>query len=99
MAETTVALLTCDICGKPASTSITFRLDGQNRVTDLCDTHLAMFTRNSRAPRRGREAATTLADLGLQVQSAPRRGRPRRSAAAASPGRRGRKAASAAASA
>ncbi len=96
MAETTVALLTCDICGKPASTSITFRLNGQNRVTDLCDSHLQMFTKNSRVPRRGRRAAATLTDLGLQVQAAPRRGRPRKSASP-SVARRTRRAAAASA--
>jgi hypothetical protein len=88
MAETTVALLTCDICGKPASASVTFRLNGQNRITDLCDSHLQMFTKNSRVPRRGRKVTTTLTDLGLRVQAAPRRGRPSKSTSRAQSPRR-----------
>ncbi len=53
--------LICDMCGKPATRSITMRVDGRNLVIDLCDADTRTLTKNARAPRRGRKAATVLA--------------------------------------
>ncbi len=63
-------VLVCDVCGRPAAQSVTFRIRGRNRVKDLCETHLAELETGSRAPRRGRKARAIVA--------APpkRRGRP-----------------------
>lgn len=52
MAEATV--LVCDVCGKPATESVTFRANGRNRVKDFCAMHLASLLEGSRAPKRGR---------------------------------------------
>jgi hypothetical protein len=59
MAEATV--LVCDVCGRPAVESVTFRIGGRNRVKDLCQVHLAELEAGSRAPRRGRKSAALLA--------------------------------------
>jgi hypothetical protein len=69
MGEATV--LVCDVCGRPAVESVTFRVRGRNRVKDLCATHLAELEAGSRAPRRGRRAATVATPA-----AGKRRGRP-----------------------
>ncbi len=63
-------VLVCDVCGRPAVQSVTFKIRGRNRVKDLCATHLAELEAGSRAPRRGRKPATVVA------APAKRRGRP-----------------------
>ena len=69
MAETTI--LICDVCGRPAEESVTFRVGGRNLVKDFCPTHLRELTTGARAPRRGRKHGTT-------TTTAPkRRGRPK----------------------
>jgi hypothetical protein len=56
MGEQTI--LVCDVCGRPATQSVTFRIGGRNRVKDFCSAHLAELEAGSRAPRRGRKRAT-----------------------------------------
>jgi hypothetical protein len=62
-------ILVCDVCGKPAVRSITMRVDGKNLVIDLCEADTKALTKNARAPRRGRAAAT--------MPAPSRRGRPK----------------------
>ena len=52
-------MLVCDVCGKPAAQSVTFRVDGSNRVKDFCEQHVADLLKGSRAPRRGRPVGTS----------------------------------------
>jgi hypothetical protein len=52
MAEKTV--IVCDVCGKPAQQSVTFRVGSRSLVQDLCGTHLQELIRRSHAPKRGR---------------------------------------------
>jgi hypothetical protein len=52
MAERTVVV--CDICGKPAEQSVTFRVGTRSLSQDLCHTHLQELVRQSHAPKRGR---------------------------------------------
>lgn len=52
MAERVV--LVCDVCGRPAHQSVTFRMGSRTLAKDLCPAHLEELVRNSHAPRRGR---------------------------------------------
>src|SRR6266545_3024301 len=71
MGEQTI--LVCDVCGRPAVESVTFRIGGRNRVKDLCQVHLAELEAGSRAPRRGRKSAAVIAG---PPSTGKRRGRP-----------------------
>jgi hypothetical protein len=53
-------ILVCDECGRPATKSVTIRIDGRNLVKDLCDADARALTKNARTPKRGRKAATVL---------------------------------------
>lgn len=52
MAE--AVMLICDVCGKPATSQATIRMNGRNFVKDFCDGDAAALVRNARAPKRGR---------------------------------------------
>jgi hypothetical protein len=69
-------ILVCDECGRPATKSVTIRVDGRNLVKDLCDADVRALVRNARTPKRGRKPASVLA---TPKASAARRGpgRPR----------------------
>jgi hypothetical protein len=58
MAERVVVV--CDVCGRPAEQSVTFRIGGRTFVKDLCPTHVQELVRNAHAPKRGRRSAATL---------------------------------------
>jgi hypothetical protein len=73
MAERTI--LVCDDCGRPATTSVTIRINGRNLVKDLCDQDARALVRNARTPKRGRKAATVLAPSSLGERRGP--GRPK----------------------
>lgn len=59
MAEKTV--LVCDVCGEPASQSVTIQAKQRRLTKDLCSTHLAELTRGARPVRRGRPRTRVLA--------------------------------------
>ena len=47
-------ILVCDVCGEPATQSVTLVV-GQRRLhKDYCGTHLAELIKGARPPRRGR---------------------------------------------
>lgn len=73
MAERTI--LVCDDCGRPATTSVTIRVNGRNLVKDLCDQDARALVRNARTPKRGRKAATVLAPSAIGERRG--RGRPK----------------------
>jgi topoisomerase IA-like protein len=52
MAERTV--IVCDVCGKPASETITIKANSGNYAKDLCAAHVAEFIAGGRRPRPGR---------------------------------------------
>jgi hypothetical protein len=56
MAEKTV--LVCDVCGQPATQSVTIHAGSRRLVKDLCAQHVAELTKGSRPVRRGRPRAT-----------------------------------------
>jgi hypothetical protein len=98
MAERMVVV--CDVCGEPASETVTFRAGNRNLLKDLCPKHLAELVDGARRPRPGRKpgsrnkAGTTAKPArratrkAARKTTAKRRGRPRkaRTAAAASVG-------------
>jgi hypothetical protein len=83
MAEKTV--LVCDVCGEPASQSVTIQAKQRRMTKDLCSTHLAELTRGARPVRRGRPRTTVLAKAkpARAKSKRPARGRPSRSKVAA----------------
>lgn len=58
MAEKVV--LVCDVCGRAAAESVTFKLGNRTLAQDLCPTHVEELVRNSDAPRRGRRPNVAL---------------------------------------
>lgn len=47
--------LVCDICGAPATETVSLRSSSGNRQKDLCAQHLQDLLRGSRVPKRGRK--------------------------------------------
>lgn len=78
MAEKTV--LVCDVCGEPASQSVTIHARQRRMTKDLCSTHLAELTRGARPVRRGRPRTTVAKTTSARAKSAkrPARRRPAR---------------------
>jgi hypothetical protein len=48
----------CDVCGEPASESVTIRAGDRSLLKDLCAKHLGELLTGTRAPRRGRPRST-----------------------------------------
>lgn len=70
-------IVVCDICGKPATETVTIKVARGNFVKDLCATHVTELTAGARRPRPGRPRK-----LAAGETAAPRRrGRPRKSPA------------------
>jgi hypothetical protein len=71
MAEKTI--LVCDTCGKPATESVTIKLERGNFVKDLCPAHVSEMIAGARRPRRGRPKSVAAG------ASAPRKSATRKS--------------------
>lgn len=82
MAEKVV--LVCDVCGRPAAESVTFKTGNRTLAQDLCPTHVEELVRNSHAPRLGRRPNVALASAAGSKRS----GRARRGAALRPSGKR-----------
>src|SRR5712692_7960712 len=52
MAEQTI--LVCDVCGAPASTTVSIRVEGKTLHKDLCPEHVGELINGTRAARPGR---------------------------------------------
>ena len=86
MGEQTI--LVCDVCGKPATETVTMRIGNRNFVKDYCGTHLSELTSGARAPRRGRRKGS-VSTTRARKAAPKRRGRPpKRAAAKKSTGKR-----------
>lgn len=70
MAERTI--LVCDVCGRPAAQTVTFKVGRRNLQKDYCDVHLQELAAGARTPRPGRRRGTVVAS------PAKRRGRPKK---------------------
>jgi hypothetical protein len=75
MAERTIVV--CDVCGKPATETVTIKVARGNFAKDLCATHVTELVAGARRPRPGRPRKMA----GSAQAAAPkRRGRPRKTA-------------------
>lgn len=75
MAERTIVV--CDVCGKPATETVTIKVARGNFAKDLCATHVTELVAGARRPRPGRPRK--MAGSGQATAAAPkRRGRPRK---------------------
>jgi hypothetical protein len=73
MAERTIVV--CDVCGKPATETVTIKVARGNFAKDLCATHVTELIAGARRPRPGRPRK--MAGSG-QAAAPKRRGRPRK---------------------
>ena len=76
MAERTIVV--CDVCGKPATETVTIKVARGNFAKDLCATHVTELVAGARRPRPGRPRK--MAASGGTAAAPRRRGRPRKSA-------------------
>jgi hypothetical protein len=75
MAEKTIVV--CDVCGKPATETVTIKVARGNYAKDLCAAHVTELIAGARRPRPGRPRKMA----GSTPAAAPkRRGRPRKAA-------------------
>ena len=75
MAEKTIVV--CDVCGKPATETVTIKVARGNYAKDLCAAHVTELIAGARRPRPGRPRKMA----GATAAAAPkRRGRPRKAA-------------------
>jgi len=75
MAEKTIVV--CDVCGKPATETVTIKVARGNYAKDLCAAHVTELIAGARRPRPGRPRKMA----GAAAAAAPkRRGRPRKAA-------------------
>ncbi len=70
MAERTI--LVCDVCGRPAVQTVTFKVGRRSLQKDYCEVHLQELSAGARTPRPGRRRGTVVAS------PAKRRGRPKK---------------------
>jgi hypothetical protein len=83
VAERTIVV--CDVCGKPASETVTIKVARGNFAKDLCATHVTELIGGARRPRPGRPRKLA----GAAAAASPaRRGRPRKSASKKSAARK-----------
>jgi hypothetical protein len=74
MAERTIVV--CDVCGKPATETVTIKVARGNFAKDLCATHVTELVAGARRPRPGRPRK--MAGSGQVAEAPKRRGRPRK---------------------
>jgi hypothetical protein len=76
MAEKTIVV--CDVCGKPATETVTIKVARGNYAKDLCAAHVTELIAGARRPRPGRPRK--MAGSAPPAASPKRRGRPRKAA-------------------
>jgi hypothetical protein len=72
MAEKTIVV--CDVCGKPATETVTIKVARGNYAKDLCAAHVTELVAGARRPRPGRPRKMA----GAGAATPARRGRPRK---------------------
>lgn len=73
MAERTIVV--CDVCGKPATETVTIKVARGNYAKDLCAAHVTELVAGARRPRPGRPRKMASA---TSAATPKRRGRPRK---------------------
>jgi hypothetical protein len=74
MAERTIVV--CDVCGKPATETVTIKVARGNFAKDLCAIHVTELIAGARRPRPGRPRKMAGSEQGAAAPK--RRGRPRK---------------------
>ena len=74
MAERTIVV--CDVCGKPATETVTIKVARGNFAKDLCAIHVTELVAGARRPRPGRPRK--MAGSAPTAEAPKRRGRPRK---------------------
>jgi hypothetical protein len=74
MAEKTIVV--CDVCGKPATETVTIKVARGNYAKDLCAAHVTELVAGARRPRPGRPRKMA---GGSAAEAPKRRARPRTS--------------------
>jgi len=69
MAEALVVV--CDVCGEPATDTVSIKVRGKSRQQDLCTDHVAVLLNTSRPAVRGRPTKK-----GVQKRPTARRKKP-----------------------
>jgi hypothetical protein len=83
MAEKTIVV--CDVCGKPATETVTIKVARGNYAKDLCAAHVTELVTGARRPRPGRPRRMA----GETSAATPtRRGRPRKNVGRKGTGRK-----------
>jgi hypothetical protein len=83
MAERTIVV--CDVCGKPATETVTIKVARGNYAKDLCAAHVMELVAGARRPRPGRPRKMA----GEPSAATPkRRGRPRKTGGRKSTGQK-----------
>ena len=95
MAERTIVV--CDVCGKPATETVTIKVARGNYAKDLCAAHVTELVAGARRPRPGRPRK--MAGSAQAAEAPKRRGRPRKATTGRKATRGRRKAQSSASSA
>jgi len=85
MAEKTI--LVCDVCGRPATETVTIRVERGNFVKDLCGIHVNELIAGARRPRPGRPKAVATPS-GRTAAPAAKRSSARKAAARKAPARK-----------
>jgi hypothetical protein len=80
MAEKTIVV--CDVCGKPATETVTIKVARGNYAKDLCAAHVTELVAGARRPRPGRPRKMAGAAAAPARRGRPRKavGRPRKAA-------------------
>jgi hypothetical protein len=83
MAEKTIVV--CDVCGKPATETVTIKAARGNYAKDLCAAHVTELVAGARRPRPGRPRK-----MAGEASATPpkRRGRPRKTGGRKTTGRK-----------
>jgi hypothetical protein len=81
-------ILACDVCGAPAVTTVTVKVDGKSLQKDLCSEHVAELVNGARPARPGRRRSPgpiptrrrrkTTARVGRTSKKSTARAKPRR---------------------
>jgi hypothetical protein len=86
-------ILVCDVCGVPASTTVTIKADGKSLQKDLCSDHVGELVKGARAARPGRRRSPGPAPAKRRSAPAARKRRTSKKATATATAkpRRGRR--------
>jgi hypothetical protein len=83
-------ILACDVCGRPAATTVTIKTDGKSLQKDLCADHVSELVNGTRPARPGRRRSVGPKPTRRRTAAGAKSRKPRKSAARAKSTRTGR---------